>query len=158
MADEKYVIPEAPKYRVPDIRKLQDRDPVSASGIVNPTLIEPILESIAYHEKHKAELSEDGKIPVEQLPAGVPGGVAVLDEEGKLPSERLPVSVPGGVAGLDNEGKVPPEQLPALGGHIAQAEAPDNTNLLWIDTSNGNIIKFYDPESKTWKPVGAIWS
>lgn len=49
MADEKYVIPEAPKYRVPDIRKLQDRDPVSASEIVNPTLIEPILESIAYH-------------------------------------------------------------------------------------------------------------
>ena len=105
MADEKYVIPEAPKYRVPNIRKLQDRDPVSASGIVNPTLIEPILESIAYHEKHKAELSEDGKIPVEQLPAGVPGGVA----------------------GLDDEGKVPPEQLPALGGHIAQAEAPDKT-------------------------------
>ncbi|MCI9224971.1 MAG: hypothetical protein HFE91_05850 [Acutalibacter sp.] len=136
MADEKYVIPEAPKYRVPNIRKLQDRDPVSASGIVNPTLIEPILESIAYHEKHKAELSEDGKIPVEQLPAGVPGGVA----------------------GLDDEGKVPPEQLPALGGHIAQAEAPDNTNLLWIDTENGSIIKFYDPGSETWKPVGAIWS
>lgn len=43
------MIPEAPKYRVPDIRKLQDRDPVSASEIVNPTLIEPILESIAYH-------------------------------------------------------------------------------------------------------------
>ena len=136
MADEKYVIPEAPKYRVPNIRKLQDRDPVSASGIVNPTLIEPILESIAYHEKHKAELSEDGKIPVEQLPAGVPGGVA----------------------GLDDEGKVPPEQVPALGGHIAQAEAPDNTNLLWIDTENGSIIKFYDPGSETWKPVGAIWS
>ena len=111
------------------------------------------MKTYTYHEKYKAELSKDGKIPVAQLPAGVPGGVAVLDEEGKLPSERLPVSVPGGVAG-----KVPPEQLPALGGHIAQAEAPDNTNLLWIDTANSNIIKFYDPGSETWKPVGAIWS
>ncbi len=95
MADEKYVVPEDPKYRVPDIRKLQDRDPVSASEIVNPTLIEPILESIAYHEKHKAGLSEDGKITPEQLP----------------------LDVPGGVASLDKDGKVPPEQLPALGGH-----------------------------------------
>ncbi len=49
-------------------------------------------------------------------------------------------------------------QLPALGGHTAQAEAPGNTNLLWVDTSNGNILKFYDSESQTWKPVGAVWS
>ena len=61
MAEDKYVIPEEPQYRVPDIRKLQDSDPVIASEIMNPTLIEPILESIAYHEKHKAELSKDGK-------------------------------------------------------------------------------------------------
>ncbi len=135
MAEEKYVIPEEPQYRVPDIRKLQDSDPVIASEIMNPTLIEPILESIAYHEKHKAELSEDGKIPAEQLPSGVPGGVPVLGKDGK----------------------VPPEQLPALGGHTAQAEEPENKNLLWIDTANGNIIKFYDPESETWKPVGAVW-
>lgn len=136
MSEEKYVIPKDPQYRVPDIRKLQDRDPVSASGIVNPTLIEPILESIAHHEEHKAELSEDGKVPVQQLP----------------------LNVPGGVAGLDEDGKVPTGQLPALGGHVAQAEEPDNTNLLWIDTGSGNIIKFYDPGSETWKPVGAVWS
>lgn len=61
-------------------------------------------------------------------------------------------------AGLDEDGKVPSGQLPTLGGHTAQAEEPDNTNLLWIDTANGNIIKFYDPESETWEPVGAIWS
>ena len=44
------------------------------------------------------------------------------------------------------------------GGTAAQATAPSNTNLLWVDTANGNIIKFYDPASKTWKPVGAVWS
>ena len=43
------------------------------------------------------------------------------------------------------------------GGYAAQTSAPDNTNLLWIDTANDNIIKFYDPESETWKPVGAVW-
>lgn len=48
---EKYTIPNTPRYRVEDMRKLQDRDPVSASLIVNPTLIEPILESI--HHVHR---------------------------------------------------------------------------------------------------------
>ncbi|ANU54746.1 hypothetical protein I5Q82_06375 [Acutalibacter muris] len=61
-------------------------------------------------------------------------------------------------AALDTAGKVPESQLPALGGHIAQAEAPGNTNLLWIDTANGNIIKFYDSVAKSWKPAAAVWS
>lgn len=29
-------------------------------------------------------------------------------------------------------------------GWIAQNEAPSNTNMLWIDTANRNIIKFHD--------------
>lgn len=45
----------------------------------------------------------------------------------------------------------------AKGGHIAQEAAPDNTNLLWIDAANGNVLKFYDPEAEAWKPVGAAW-
>lgn len=65
---------------------------------------------------------------------------------------------PGGLAALDDSGKVPTTQLPALGGHTAQKTAPGNTNLLWVDTSDGNILKFYDSESRTWKPVGAVWS
>ena len=98
---------------------------------------------------------------------GVPNGVASLDGQGKVLAEQLPEMdyVPNnmkgqvnGVAGLDENGKVPESQLPALGGHTAQAEAPGNTNLLWVDTSNGNILKFYDSESQTWKPVGAVWS
>lgn len=61
-------------------------------------------------------------------------------------------------AALGEDGKVDASQLPALGGHIAQAEAPGNTNLLWIDTANGNIIKFYDSVAKSWKPAAAVWS
>ena len=62
------------------------------------------------------------------------------------------------MAQLDASGKVPTTQLPTLGGHTAQKTAPANTKLLWIDTSDGNILKFYDSESQTWKPVGAVWS
>ena len=58
---------------------------------------------------------------------------------------------------LDENGKVPESQLPALGGHTAQAEAPGNTNLLWVDTSNGNILKFYNAATEAWEPVGAVW-
>lgn len=29
-------------------------------------------------------------------------------------------------------------------GHIAQATAPDDHSVLWIDTANGNVIKFWD--------------
>lgn len=59
---------------------------------------------------------------------------------------------------LDDDGKVPEDKLPALGGHTVQATAPDNKNLLWVDTSDGNVLKFYDSESGIWQPVGAAWS
>ena len=60
-------------------------------------------------------------------------------------------------APLDENGKIPETYLPALGEHTAQAEPPENKNLLWIDTANGNVLKFYDPASNTWKPVAAVW-
>ncbi len=56
-------------------------------------------------------------------------------------------------APLDENGKVPEENLPALGGHIAQAEPPENKNLLWIDTGSGGVLKHYDPESEAWTQV-----
>lgn len=42
------------------------------------------------------------------------------------------------------------------GGFVAQATAPEDTSLLWIDTSNNNIIKFYN--GTEWKPTGAVFS
>lgn len=102
-----------------------------------------------------------------QSAKGAPGGLAALDDSGKVPAAQLPEMdyVPNvergqanGVAQLDASGKVPTTQLPTLGGHTAQKTAPANTKLLWIDTSDGNILKFYDSESQTWKPVGAVWS
>jgi hypothetical protein len=42
------------------------------------------------------------------------------------------------------------------GGFVAQATAPEDTKLLWIDTSNNNIIKFYN--GTAWTPTGAVFS
>lgn len=42
------------------------------------------------------------------------------------------------------------------GGFVAQATAPEDTSLLWIDTSNNNIIKFYN--GTAWTPTGAVFS
>lgn len=76
---EKYVIPENPRYRVEDMRKLQDRDPVSASVIVNPTLIEPILESIAHVHQQANSLAAriDLTIPAEGWQEDTSGGVTL---------------------------------------------------------------------------------
>lgn len=113
MADPKYPVPEDPAYRARNIRAIQDEDPVSASGVVNP-VVEAVLESMEYLNQHKAE--------------------------------------------LDETGKVPESQLPALGGHTVQEVEPNNQNLLWVDTSDGNILKFYDASTQAWVPVGAVWS
>lgn len=39
----------------------------------------------------------------------------------------------------------------------AGTAAPGNTNLLWIDTGNGNILKYYDTASKSWKGINFVW-
>lgn len=237
MADEKYVLPQDPQYRADNMRKLQDTDPVNASEVVNPTLIEPILESLAYLNKHKAELTADGKVPASQLPEtisptevdskiasaigilingapetgdtlmelfdligansnameilnaaiagkaaadhthsatdlgvipadqkGTANGIATLDDSGKVPADQLPSmdyiptsqkGAAGGVASLDGSGKVPETMLPVQGGLVAQATAPSNTKLGWIDTGSGNILKYYN--GSAWAPIGSVW-
>ena len=57
-------------------------------------------------------------------------------------------------------GKVPEAQLPdtylnAQGGLVAQETAPENVKLGWIDTGNGNILKFYN--GTDWIAVNAVW-
>ena len=33
--------------------------------------------------------------------------------------------------------------------------APENTNLLWVDTSSGGILKYYNGTS--WVAIKAVW-
>ncbi len=44
----------------------------------------------------------------------------------------------------------------SYGGVVAQDDAPTNTKLLWIDTANGSVIKYYDGTS--WVTTGAAFS
>lgn len=39
--------------------------------------------------------------------------------------------------------------------YAAQSTAPSNTNLLWIDTANSNIIKYHN--GSAWVATGAVW-
>lgn len=35
--------------------------------------------------------------------------------------------------------------------------APKDTGILWIDTGNSGVAKYYDTTSKAWKPIGSVW-
>jgi hypothetical protein len=60
-------------------------------------------------------------------------------------------------ADLDADGKVPLEQLPdSIKAFAVGATAPENTSILWIDTGNESIIKYYDGEK--WVPTHAAWA
>lgn len=37
------------------------------------------------------------------------------------------------------------------------ATAPDDTNLFWVDTGNGNLLKVYDADGAAWVPVSAAY-
>lgn len=41
------------------------------------------------------------------------------------------------------------------GGVMIQTSAPTVTNVLWIDTGNGGIAKYYN--GSAWTPVKAVW-
>lgn len=41
------------------------------------------------------------------------------------------------------------------GGHVVSSTAPSNTNLLWVDTGNGGILKYYN--GSAWTPIASTW-
>ena len=43
------------------------------------------------------------------------------------------------------------------GGFIVSATTPTITNVLWIDTANDNIMKFYDASTLMWIPITGSW-
>ena len=42
-------------------------------------------------------------------------------------------------------------------GYVVQATAPEDTDVLWVDSANGYILKFYDETSTSWKAIGSAW-
>lgn len=47
-------------------------------------------------------------------------------------------------------------QTPSREVFVAQSSSPSNTKLLWFDTANNNILKFYNGVS--WVVVPSVWS
>lgn len=39
--------------------------------------------------------------------------------------------------------------------YVVASSAPSNTGILWIDSANSNVLKFYN--GSTWVAVGAVW-
>ena len=47
--------------------------------------------------------------------------------------------------------------LEAMGTYVVSDTTPSKTNVLWIDTSKGGVLKYYDESSKIWKSVYSVW-
>lgn len=43
------------------------------------------------------------------------------------------------------------------GGIVVSNTAPEDTSVLWIDTGNGGIAKYYDTSSSKWVTVKSVF-
>lgn len=43
------------------------------------------------------------------------------------------------------------------GGYVSSETEPEKTNVLWIDTSAGGVIKYYDEDSSAWVATKSVW-
>lgn len=126
---------------------------IDAAAVVTvETLGEAVAAAVGEHEEDpdahaalfakKADLSESGKMDVDQLPVGTPSGVAGLDADGKVPVDQLPVGTPNGLAELDGTGKVPSAQLPGYVDDVVEGHYHEGA--FYTDLAHQNQIT---PES-----------
>lgn len=47
------------------------------------------------------------------------------------------------------------DAIGSVGGIVIGATAPSNTKVLWIDTGNGGIAKYYN--GSAWVTVASVW-
>lgn len=40
---------------------------------------------------------------------------------------------------------------------VVSDTAPKSTSVLWIDTKNGGIGKYYNSTSKSWETIKSVW-
>lgn len=73
------------------------------------------------------------------------------EQTGAIPTSQK--GTKGGIASLDDNGKIPKSQMPTTGGYVHQDTAPADTSLLWMDSGNGDIVKYYN--GTAWAPVPA---
>lgn len=103
--------------------------------------------------------SFDGSAPVTvkipTKPDDIGAATSAQGEKADTAVQSSKIGQADGVASLGADGKIPKSQLPATGGYIRQTAAPDDTTLLWMDSGNGDIVKYYN--GTAWAPVPATW-
>ncbi len=75
------------------------------------------------------------------------------EQAGAIPTSQK--GAKGGIASLDDNGKIPKSQMPTTGGYVRQNTTPADTSLLWMDSANGDIVKYYN--GTAWVTVPATW-
>lgn len=156
MADIHYTFSEAPVYHT-DIRRFQNTDPVNAETVVNP-VIQQLIDNIhaLYLGKADAQALQEALEAASKQMDGLDGELRKYVANTLQESlSGLKKGEAGGVAPLGEDGKVPNDYINAQGGLVAQEEPPENTTLGWIDTANGNVLKFY--KDGDWISVSAVW-
>ena len=68
----------------------------------------------------------------------------------------LPVSCGG--TGVTTLAQLKSDMGLSTAGWVAQGTAPGDTSVLWIDTANGNQLKFYDSGSSAWVSVAGSFA
>ena len=49
------------------------------------------------------------------------------------------------------------EAISNMTAYSASATAPNNTGIFWVDTGNDSILKYYNPLTSSWEPIGVVW-
>lgn len=102
---------------------------------------------------------------------GVGGAAALANAPSVLAATTIPTTTIGskGVFNLDRKGDGSNEvifdsydldqlkaQLDASGGYVRAASAPTNNKFLWQDTTDKDIVKYYN--GSAWKHIPSVWS
>lgn len=41
--------------------------------------------------------------------------------------------------------------------YVIQDTQPEDTEVAWIDSGNGNLMKLYDAATSSWVPISAVY-
>lgn len=80
--------------------------------------------------------------------------IPVVPDKNPTPNK---LTFTGSVTGSFDGSKSVNINIPEGGGYVVSSTSPTDTKKLWIDTSNGAVIKFYNPTSNAWQSVSAVW-
>lgn len=85
------------------------------------------------------------------------GIITVLGDANLVPGNIVKGKTIFGVTGT-YEGSGGGEGSTATGiQYTLSATAPEDTNLFWVDSGNGNLLKVYNTTTSAWEPVSAAY-